>query len=279
MTMTAPSAWDLLFEVPGGAATHPEGQARAPRPERAPDGWTGLDGPGVAWRHWPRSVHTGMPMMHVLTLRLPAEFQRQGPGYPGISFFAGEGQLAWEHPAVVGDSASTDPFLADLGEAQEHRGLRRRRDRRGDEFAILWVTAAELNSGPTPCRPDLRVPATHIDISDGVNCWDDFDEERRDLWLLPRADPNAGLVPRDVPDDHSLAAGYTSPVDDDGSWSSWAADLEGRTHLGGTSFPYQVVPDGATRWYLELDDVASGTLGPRSTHIDLESDVFDWQAD
>lgn len=101
-----------------------------------PAGWTGSRGPGLGWKYWPRSETTGLPMMLVITLWLPEDFQRQGPQYSGIAFFAGEGQFVPDED-VVGDAESDDPFLRDLAEAVKHPKLLRRRDIIDGEFALM----------------------------------------------------------------------------------------------------------------------------------------------
>jgi hypothetical protein len=242
-------------------------------PPHQPAGWTGSKGPGLDWKHWPRSSATGLPMMHVITLWLPADFQRQGPQYPGIAFFAGEGQFAPD--AVTADATSDDAFLRDLAEAVEHPGLRRRRDIIGGEFALVWLTAEELAPGPTAPRDDLRQDGAWADESEGTNAWDNV-EPTTDVWLVPRVDPNTGIAPVET-DDEPASNGYTDPFDEDYEFLPWAEALEGLCHLGGTAFPVQAMPEGLTPWYLELEEIAGVNFGgDGNAQIDLESDTFDW---
>lgn len=213
-------------------------------------------------------------MMHVVTLWLPEDYRRQGSRYPGIAFFAGEGQFAPD--PVIADAGSADPFLRDLAEAVDHPGLRRRRDLIDGEFALLWLTADELAAGPTAPRGDLRLPGSWPDESEGCNAWDTH-EPTTDVWLVPRVDPNAGFAPGEVgagvvaPDD------YSSPLDERYELRPWAAPLWGMSHLGGTAFPVQAMPDGLTPWYLEIEEIVGTNFGGGgNAQIDLESDAFDW---
>lgn len=272
-------AWNLLFQVEGGLAKAPDGPVIAEVPDHAPSGWAGRHGPGIDWKHWPRSSTTGLPMMHVLTLWLPEPYRRQGEQYPGIAFFAGEGQFADGDP-VQGDATSNDAFLRDLAEAQEHPGLRRRRDIIDGEFALMWLSEAELAAGPTPPQADLREPGTFVDESEGCGAWDQLDWAEPvdvcNVWLLPRVDPNAGLAPHDVMFGETAENGYVSPYVKGADMTVWAEPLQGMSHLGGTALPVQGMPDGLTPWYLELEEIVELNFGGGNAQIDLESEVFDW---
>lgn len=275
--MTELMAWDLAFRFGkgDGVSRAPGGPADAALPSQPPSGWTGSLGPGVRWEQWPRSLNTGLPMMHVLTLRLPDDFQRRGPQFPGIAVFAGEGQFAYNSEVPIPSAESTDPFLRDLAAAQEHPGLLRRRDVIDGEFAVLWLTEDELAAGPTAPRPDLRATGEHVDQSEGTNAWDNV-EPTTDIWLVPRVDPNAGKAPVELWGDEIGADGYTNPFSR-GSLADWAEPLFAKSHLGGTAFPVQAMPQGLTPWYLELEEISGLNFGgDGNAQFDLESDIFDW---
>lgn len=262
------TAWNLLYQLEGGAATWARAkQPDVARPAHAPSGWAGSDGPGIEWRHWPRSEETGLPMQHALTLWLPQDYRRKGEHYPGIAFFVGAGESGGDRPQ--GAPGSEDPFLADLALAEDHPLLGRRRSLIDEEYALLWLTADQLAAGPTAAHPDTRRPGEHVDDSDGSNAWD-ASYPRRDVWLVPREDPNAGIAPGDE-------AYEEPPTDQSYRYTGWADGLANVAHLGGTVFPAQDVPEGLSPWYLELMD--SGPMnfgGDGSAQIDLETDVFDW---
>ncbi|NMM91589.1 hypothetical protein B2J88_46080 [Rhodococcus sp. SRB_17] len=274
--MTEIVAWNLAFRCGTGLGREP---GRAPEgilPIQSPSGWSGSNGPGVRWEHWPRSSHTRLPMMHVLTLWLPGAYQRRGAHFPGIAIFAGEGQFAEGSASPIPNNQSSDPFLRDLAATQEHPGLQRRRDVIDGEFAILWLAADELAAGPTRPHPDLRNPNEHVDESEGLNAWDDV-EPTTDIWLLPRTDPNAGKAPREVWAGTVSADGYVNPSTGGSGLASWAEPLFAQSHLGGTAFPVQGMPDGLTPWYLELEEIAGLNFGgDGNAQIDLESEAFDW---
>jgi hypothetical protein len=273
-----PIAWDLWFGVDGGIAATPDGAAERPAPDLPPSGWAGRAGPGVDWTHWPRSSTTGLPMMHALTLRLPEEYRRQGERYPGMSFFAGEGQFAFGEEAVAGDSAADDVFLRDLAAAVDSPGLRRFRDIIDGEFALLWLTADELDAGPTEPRADLRTSGSFADESEGHNAWDSA-VPLTNIWLLERDDPNAGVAPREEFGPEMVADnGYRFPYDSQArGFHEWAERLGARSHLGGTAFPVQALPAGLSPWYLELEEFGDLNFGGGgSAQLDLETGVFDW---
>ncbi|MDJ0458493.1 hypothetical protein PUN71_014920 [Arthrobacter sp. NQ7] len=274
--MTEMTAWNLAFRCDSGLGKAPGRTAEAALPSQPPSGWTGSRGPGVRWEQWPRSLNTGLPMMHVLTLWLPAAFQRRGSQFPGIAVFAGEGQFADNSKSPVPSVESTDPFLRDLAAAEVHPGLLRRRDLIDGEFAILWLTHAELVAGPTAPRPDLRAEGEHVDESEGTNAWDNV-EPTVDVWLIDRDDPNAGKAPVELWGDEVGADGYINPSTSGNGLAAWAEPLFALSHLGGTAFPVQAMPAGLTPWYLELEEISGLNFGGGgNAQIDLESDTFDW---
>lgn len=274
--MNETTAWNLAFRCDNGVGKAPGRTAEAVLPNQPPSGWTGRLGPGIRWEQWPRSSNTGLPMMHVLTLWLPGDFQRRGPQFPGIALFAGEGQFANGSESLIPSAESTDPFLRDLAATQDHPGLLRRRDVIDGEFAILWLTAEELAPGPTPPRPDLRTQGEHVDESEGANAWDNV-EPTTDIWLIPRLDPNAGKAPVELWGDRVEADGYVNPSTGGRGLADWAEPLFAISHLGGTAFPVQGMPDGLTPWYLELEEISGLNFGgDGNAQIDLESDTFDW---
>lgn len=139
----------------------------------------------------------------------------------------------------------------------------------------MWLTEAELAGGPVAPPPDVRRPGEHEPDDEGPNAWDGPVPTRR-VWLAVRPDPNTGRAPTDV--DETSPEDYRQPWDQaTRGWHPWAKDIFGRSHLGGTSFPVQALPDGLTPYYLELEELSGLNFGGMGVaQIDLESDVFDW---
>jgi len=264
-------AYDLVFGAEGETLSyHPEQETpieAGAQPVRA--GWIGGDGPGIDPQTWPRSPINGLPMVHIITLRLPADYQRRGPEFPAISFFAGEGQFAADDDEVEPDAGSDDPFLVQLADAEPHPQFRLLTDIIDGHWGLLWLTEDEF-ARRTPVPADVRVGDEHTsDDDEGVNAWDDaFDEVT--VWLAARDDPNAGVAPTEDDDTAYDGNWYT---DDD----SPLARANGRCHLGGTTFCVQAVPEGLTPYYLELEEFGPLNFGAGgNAQIDLESDTFDW---
>ncbi|WP_313661528.1 hypothetical protein [Cellulosimicrobium cellulans] len=277
------TAYDILFGLTPQDAVDgsPVGTTDLLPPPVAPWGeaawgWIGDGGPGIEPRTWPRSPSTGLPMRHAVTLRLPVEYQRRGPGFPGVAYFLGEGQFATAHDATDPD----DPFVVDLRAAREHPQALVLRDIIGQSFALVWLTEQELAAGPTAAPADTRRPGEHVATDEGQNAWDPPLGTRRGedmtvtrwAYLVPRADdPNAGVAPGREED------GWVSPWDEDWTGfpegeSPWADD-----HLGGTSEAMvDSLPGGFTPYYLELSTPTWGVdYGNRETHlVDLESGAF-----
>lgn len=260
-------AWNLAFGAEGGVRRIPDHGEILPRPGYAPSGWTGSDGPAIAWKHWPRHTVTGLPMAHVLTLFLPEPYRRRGADLVGISLFSAGGEGGEDNY----QERAAASFRDDVAAAEDHPHLQRREDIIGGEFAFLWLTQAELAGGPTPPAPDTRGPNPDTgEYVNGANAWDDV-VPRSDVWLVPRADPNAGKVPQE----HGDEGGYVQPWSDGAE--EWSRPLNGCSHLGGTSFHVQAMPDGLTPWYLELEEIPPMNLGDSGNlQLDLESDTFDW---
>lgn len=266
-------SYDVMFSTGDGHVTYrayppsPEGEEAPAEPDRPADGWIGGAGPAIDPATWPRGPLTGLPMFHAITLRLPPEYQRHGPGLPGIAFFQGEGQFAEQR-----DVDPDDPFEIDLARCRPHPQLHLREDVIDGKFALLWLTEAEL-AGPTAPPPDPRRPGEHTDEDEGPNAWDSHAATRQ-VWLTPRPDPNAGLAPVPDPDPEDA---YQDPVDPDTyHLRPWAAPLLARCHLGGTALPVQELPEGLTAWYLELEEFGELNFGGGNAQIDLESGTFDW---
>lgn len=265
-------AWDLWFETGDGVARYPAHPASRPRPSDEPAGWIGSAGPAVDPATWPRGSLTGLPMFHAVTLLLPTEFRRRGPGLPAVSFFQGEGQFAHARRGV---DDPADPFVADLLRTREHPHLGRRIDIIDGQFALLWLTREEYDAGPTAPPPDARRPGEHVADDEGPNAWDEHQPTVR-LWLADRPDPNAGHAPVD-PMDWDRTDGFVPPPrTDDWKLAGWAEDLHLRSHLGGTSLPVQTLVDGFTPYYLELEELPGLNFGGGNAQIDLESEAFDW---
>lgn len=269
------ASFSLLFETEGGVTYSPEvGNAPTlPMPEAPHHGWVGTPGPAIDWKHWPRSLNTGLPLMHVLTLWLPGDYQRKGPEYVGIAYFAECGEPDAAEPER-GEADSDDPFLADLAQAVDHPTLSRRVDVLGAEHAIIWLTAEELARGPVAPHADLREEG-EPEAEDTLSAWDNEVEYAR-LWLVKREDPNAGIAPLEVRAGATAENGYQSPHGDDFELLPWAEAMHLQSHLGGTAMPVQGMPEGLSPWYLELEEFGDLNYGGGNAQIDLETEAFDW---
>lgn len=169
-------------------------------------GWTGDRGPAIDPASWPRGPLTGLPMFHVLTLRLPEEYQRRGTEFPAIAFFQGEGQFAEE---IDRDADPDDPFLRDLAMAVPHPQQTLYEDIIGGRFALLWLTDEEFAGGPAASPLDPRRPGEHGADDEGPNAWDESGHPTEPVFLLERDDPNAGRAPVEDAD----GSDYLDPFD------------------------------------------------------------------
>jgi len=280
-------AHDLGFgSDPAQLRKHPDRPGPLVLTDAVRVGHTGPHGPAITPEQWPRGPLTGLPMAHVLTVRVPEGYRTQGPDLVGIAFFQGEGQFADQdedvtailsgHPLTPEQAA--DPFLAQLAGTvgREHPRLRRMEDIIGGQFALLWLTEDELSG--TPCAPpeDVRLPDREA-TDEGPNAWDDAEHSTSTgIWMGPReGDPNVGLAPENAWDD--TGAGYRQPeYGEEDEWSRWCDAHEGRCHFGGTVFPIQALPKGLGPRHLEIEEFGPLNFGGGNAQIDLENDVFDW---
>jgi hypothetical protein len=253
-------AYDMWFESGDHVAPDPGAQHALRSPiVAAPDGWVGSLGPSISPEVWPREPEFGKYMNHGITLRLPADYQRRGPDYPGVSFFQSIAPDLWERTAATPELAAPNPRIV------------LRPDVIGGWGVLLWLTEAELR-GPKTEQPDDRVKTHKSATRSGAM----VPEAYSPLWLTEREnDPNVGRAPRNYrqtdspgesdyvdPDTHpEIGFGPTSVV---------------MSHLGGTALPAQLLPDNLTPYYLEINEFDNLNFGGGNAQIDLESDVYDW---
>lgn len=245
--------------------TSPQGVAEA--------GWIGKNGPGIEPEQWPRSPHSGLPMQHIFTLRLPEEYRMRGAEYVAVSFFAGDGQWAGDEEAAVPDAHSDDPFLIQLAGYTPHPMFYERVDIIDAVFGVLYLTEEEYarrSEGPQ----DVRRAGEHAGVEESLNQWDNSATVHT-IGLIEREDPNTGIAPHDNEEN-----GYEDPygTDETGSFcmKPWAERIYGRCHLGGTAFPVQAMPEGLTPYYIEFDEIGDLNFGGGCAQLDLKTDVFDW---
>lgn len=268
---------DQLTWNPGGAETANLSDARE-------IGWTGVEGPGIAVEAWPRGSTTGLPMWHAMTIELPEEYRTRGEEFVGLSFFQGQGENA-DLEAVEGDASSEDPFLAQLAAATEHPKCDILEDEIGGEFAVIWLTRAELE-GRTAPPEDPREEGEWEADDFGPNVWDCEDETvATKIWIGERVgDVNAGYAPEEgylEPGEELLTGEYRPPAYDktgDADWEEWVdfiAAARGRCHLGGTTLCAQAVPE-ISATYLEIEEFGALNFGGGNAQYCLETGEFEW---
>ena len=258
-------AYNLVFVTSADAVPAAPLPLREGEPSR-PWGWWGELGPGIRPSMWPLSSLTGLPMRHLFTLRLPQEYQRRGPGFPGIAFFRGHGQFAQPYEPVGED----DPFDAYVRAAVPHPQLALLEDLLDQQFGLIWLTEEELTGARLAPPADTRRPGEHVADDEGHNAWDgpgyaaDWAVAPADIYLTVRDDPNTGLTPE--------GEGYRDPFD----LPVWDRLAEHGDHLGGSLVVGDGIPEPMTPWFLQVQRVAeyADYGNGEATVIDLESHVF-----
>lgn len=266
------TAWDLVYAIstaPGAAfLVDPDlaDDAQNPRwstarPESDPSGWTGDRGPALPLESWPRSPVTGSPLHHAITLRLPDEYLEPGSSVVGVSLFEGEVEDADADAETAGAAA---PGSEDGAGGRPHPRLTTalaRYDRR--RYAVVRLVEHELAPGPSGMRP-----------ADAGGAAARPPRPVRDVWLVPRRDPNTGLPTR--------SAAYRDVRDErTGDWMPWADGDRFRyaNHLGGSYIGIDFVPELGPR-FLQLDRSAGLSLKSRWASngvvaVDLDTGLVD----
>ena len=261
--------------------------------DKGKDGWFGGRPPGLKSAQWPRSRNTGLPMVHLVTLRLPADYQRRGPAYPGIAFFQAHDVGAdpvdgvehiFESGGKLSEHQREEEFYVAVAKAVKGKHPMERVWTEEDiGFALIWLTAEELAGKPTKLPKDIR----HEDVEDEPAAWDS-EAEREPLRLREVEDPNVGKSPREMTseedgsDEERLV---DEPGDDYVPYFMLSKRLQEQVgyasnHLGGTVTPpgNLTLADPTTPYVLELTEVEGSNLAGGGIVIDLETETLNWSA-
>ena len=232
-------------------------------------GWCGGDAPAIGPRSWPRSQYTGLPMIHVITLKLPVEYRCQGDDLVAISLFSaedGEADVRDEVEAVFeGDDVEGEsPLVDEVRDFIAHRHPQQRdlEDILDGNLALLWLTESEFSG------PKTSPPVDHGHERDDVsrNAWDHTAEECG-VWLSERHDdPNAGIPPEDFPNDDPP---YTDVLD---LGDDFMARIETGSHIGGTIVDTEGLPNGMSQYFLRLEHDIGGMYF--KSYLDLKTGLF-----
>lgn len=195
--------------------------------------------PPIDPARWPRSPRDGVPMAHLATLLVPAEYRAAGPDKVAISVFQADDHV---RPRVEGAPAHEGDAIV-------------LEDGIGGSYALLWHNASAFARGPGRDAPEGVHP-----------------EAPRFLRLRARlGDPNVGKV---IPDWDDDPGDYVTPDSDQGQ--ALALDRLGfpnsriLAHFGGTSFACDNFAGGLGPVYLALeDDFGGANFGGGNAVLDL----------
>lgn len=234
---------------------------------------------GIVPTQWPRSRVNGLPMAHIFTCWVPAEYRTKGEGLVAVALFQADDHAADTVDGVAeADEADAGPFWASLlayatGQHPQEIYLE---DILDGGWALLWLTEAEFR-GPAAAPPAAEAGIfPDYDGEDGGSAYAAHEPARFVQLVAREADPNVGKAVSRYPDEKAPDA-YI-PM---GSEKGQALGLEEMpwscTHFGGTFSPsYQGEPD-ISPFYLEFDESAGGAnLATGVAQIDLLNDTLDW---
>lgn len=273
--ITPTKSYNFIFDnekQPGKASKHPHYGVIEPEiltPTRVEDGWIGSHGPNIPWRNWPRNPKNKLPMFHVITFRVPEEYRIKGEEYVGLSIFQGETLNSEDYEFDLPNS----PFHKDFLEHVQHPAGKTLISQYEDAFAVIWLKEEQLQ--PKAPERDLTQPGENeISKLEEPNTWqkpfsyNPF-KDYTPVWLVEREDLNTGKRPNEDNED-----GYIDSYELD---DAIVDNLYSYSHIGGTAFPVQGIPDGLTPYYVELEEFPGMNMGDAGNmQLDLKSDVVDW---
>lgn len=261
-----------------------------PLPGEERQGWCFGLPPGMAPEQWPLDPHTGYPLMHGFTIRLPEDYRVHGPDITALSFFALapdqndggpvavdgiEGQII-DPPAQPPDDPHLLPFWT-AGRAS-HPRLHRMEDILGGAYAVILLTDEAFHGAP--CRPPQLPPDNPFLAQTTVPDWLTSGYTPPDLlrWSPRQSDPNAGVPPDEYGDggyqphfywENGIIAAANHRV------HAWSKDHK-PNHIGGTMRPIQAMPKFSP-FYIEFEEHFGGyNFGGGNAQLDFRDMKFDW---
>jgi hypothetical protein len=277
--------FDLSLEAPRALC-------RTNRGEAWQHGWCYGFPPGISPDQWPLSPTRGHPMRHAFTLRLPEQYRTRGPELVALSFFIG--YFHWEYS----DSKPLMEFmtvpLPDVAPRDEallpfwrHRRLRHplhyaMADTIDTDYAAIWLTQAEFDgalcSPPNLDGNPLLAKGPPPDwLGQGYEA-DGGLATASPISISERlGDPNVGKPPTEAQWNEECADNGYIRAYRDVERAIHLKKFFGRTHLGGTLFTGQGLPDIGP-YYLELHEEFGGFnfAGDGEGWLDLEQMTFGW---
>src|SRR6266496_475732 len=151
--------------------------------------------PGLDPASWPRSRVNGLPMAHLFTVTVPAQYRCAGPDLVGLSAFQADDHVSAPVPGLPevvaggrppGHDPGAEPFWAAVAAYARARHPHELyvEDDIGGGWAWLWRRADELAAGPGPL-PDEATRLPGYVTYDGADAWR-ADQPPRPLHLQAR---------------------------------------------------------------------------------------------
>lgn len=277
------------------------------------DGWIFGLPPGIKPEQWPVDPHTGYPLMHGFTLKLPESY-RVHDGIVAISFFA----IALEHnvgcpeyieglrDAILSDQSPENPLFKPFWDSVQngHPSCKHITDVLDCYYATLLLTEEEFN-GDFCEPPTLLSRSFENDVAPpqwlkegGASCYWKLEYSPRQslpaeeyavyqhLGGIPAEDLNYSRAISLKPNAEDPNAGkkpseyedtgYITPYENYPNIPSWVETISAN-HLGGTTFANQAIPDFLTPFYIEFGEIFGGyNFGSGNAQLDIKDREFDW---
>ncbi|MGJ0577176.1 hypothetical protein ACR71G_03435 [Xenorhabdus bovienii] len=268
--------------------------------ETGTDGWSYGRPSGIKPCQWPRSRVNGVPMAHIFTVKIPAEYNVRGSDVEYLSVFQSSDFEDDEEEGV-------NEFLQEGSEALDNNAfwqelvLYRNNmhprevyqvDEIGGGWCFIYLTEEEVSGKPSELPSKNCLPVDYESMHE-INCFS-CDQPARYLNLEPYSDdPNIGIKPEEYPD-------WLEAIEDTEAIDSLKVeDIQGyipifhevseklnlnldkyfyNHHFGGTAHPAQSIPDELSEFYFEFDETLGDPNigGDGVAQIDLLTNKIHW---
>ncbi|MGA4608505.1 hypothetical protein [Pseudoalteromonas maricaloris] len=274
------------------------------------DGWVFGLPPGIKANQWPLDPHTGYPLKHSFTLKLPEGYRTDENAF-AVSFFAiavdhndgGPEYIDGLEEALFAEQSPDEPLFKPFWQAMQtvHPSCKFAVDTLDCYYATLLLSEAEfygeLCSPPTIIERQFEddVCAPEWLVEGGASCF--WKMNYSQYLSLPAEEYQiyrelGGIPPEAVSFNRAIAlvanpsdpnagktpseyedTGYIDPYEGDPEWLESVSP----NHLGGTSLNGQGIPDFLTPYYIEFEEILGGhNFGGGIGMLDLVNREFDW---
>ncbi|WP_045959448.1 hypothetical protein [Xenorhabdus poinarii] len=268
--------------------------------ETGTDGWAYGRPSGIQPWQWPRSRVNGVPMAHIFTVKIPAEYNVRSSDVEYLSVFQGDDFEDDDKEGVNefleegGEALGDDAFWQELILYRNNRHLREvyQVDDIGGSWCFIYLTEEECSGKQCELPSKDCMPVDYESMHE-THCFSS-DQPAKCFSLVPHSDdPNVGIKPEEYPDwldaIEDTKAIDSLKVEDIQGYIPIFHGVSGKLnlnldkyfydhHFGGTAHPAQSIPDDLSEFYFEFDEsLGDPNLGGDGVaQIDLLTNKIHW---